>query len=96
MMVTSDIKTNISTYVIEYLVKESGIVLEDDTSFLEKGIIDSTGVMELVAFLEETFGIRVEDDEIVPEIFDSISRLVNYVQLKLPLESYTVTNNSGE
>ena len=56
------------TFVADYFVKDSGIELAEDTSFLEKGIIDSTGVMELVSFLEETFEITMEDEEIIPDI----------------------------
>lgn len=56
--------------------------LKDHTSFLEKGIVDSTGVLELVAFLEETFNITVEDEELVPENLDSVSNLVKFVSQK--------------
>ena len=54
----------------------------DDTSFLDSGIIDSTGVLELVDFLEEEFGIEVEDSELVPENLDSISKLFRYLESK--------------
>jgi len=54
--------------------------LKDDTSFLESGIIDSTGVLELIGFLDSNFGIRVEDDEIVPDNLDSLERLTTFVQ----------------
>jgi acyl carrier protein len=56
--------------------------LENDTSFLERGIVDSTGVLELVSFLEETFDIKVEDEELVPENLDSVSNLVQFVGQK--------------
>ena len=56
--------------------------LADDTSFLENGIIDSTGVLEIVGFLEETFGIKVEDNDITPENLDSVLRIVAYVNKK--------------
>jgi acyl carrier protein len=79
----SDKKEKIREFVLSYFVKDSGLELKDDTSFLEEGIIDSTGVMELVAFIEETFGIRLEDEEIIPDNFDSVNRLVNYVNSKL-------------
>jgi acyl carrier protein len=55
----------------------------DGVSFIEGGIIDSVGVLELVAFLEETFGFRVEDEELVPENLDSVDKLVAYVEFKL-------------
>lgn len=56
--------------------------LTDDDSFLEKGIIDSTGVLELVAFIEETFRIKVADDELIPENLDSVNHLMNYISAK--------------
>ncbi|MGG5817690.1 acyl carrier protein [Falsiroseomonas sp. HW251] len=57
--------------------------LTDDASLLEAGLIDSTGVLELVAFLESRFGIKVEDTDIVPANFDSVAGLVAYVQSRL-------------
>jgi acyl carrier protein len=54
-----------------------------DESLLEAGIIDSTGVMEVVAFLEESFGIAVADDELVADNLDSVDRLTRFIQLKL-------------
>ena len=55
----------------------------DDDSFLEKGLIDSTGVLELVAFIEEQYGIRFQDDEIIPENLDSINKLIQFLNKKL-------------
>jgi len=57
--------------------------LTDDASLLDKGIIDSTGVLELVGFIEQTFGITVEDDELVPANLDSVQNLTSYVTKKL-------------
>jgi acyl carrier protein len=57
--------------------------LSDDESFLEKGLIDSTGVLELVAFVEEQYGISFQDDEITPENLDSINRLIQFLNKKL-------------
>lgn len=57
--------------------------VDDAASLLEAGIVDSTGVLELVAFVEETFHIRVHDDEIVPENFDSIRQIAGYVERKV-------------
>ena len=57
--------------------------LRDDTSLLEQGIIDSTGVLELVGFLEETFGISVLDNETLPENLDSIRNLTDLIERKL-------------
>jgi acyl carrier protein len=56
--------------------------LEDNASLLDRGIIDSTGVLEVIAFLEETFGITVEDDEMLPDNLDSIERIAKFVSRK--------------
>jgi acyl carrier protein len=55
----------------------------DGISFIDSGIIDSVGVLELVAFLEETFSFRVEDEELIPENLDSVDKLVTYVDSKV-------------
>lgn len=56
--------------------------LASDDSLVESGVIDSTGVLELVGFLEESFHIRVEDDELVPQNLDSINRIVRFIESK--------------
>jgi len=60
--------------------------LTDGTSLLEMGVVDSTGVLEIIGFLEGAFGLRVEDDEIVPANLDSIERIAAYVGRKLGTE----------
>lgn len=57
-------------------------VLEDNTSLLDQGIIDSTGVLEVIGFIEETFGITVEDSELLPENLDSIQGIAHFVTRK--------------
>lgn len=79
----SDIKKQIRSFVVErFLLGEDGVELTDDASFLETGVVDSTGVLEMVTYLEETFGIKVEDDELIPENLDSITNLSAYVERK--------------
>jgi acyl carrier protein len=56
--------------------------LADATSFLDTGIIDSTGVLELVGYLQEQFGVVLEDGEIVPENLDSVANIVALIQRK--------------
>ncbi len=56
--------------------------LANDDSFLDKGIIDSTGVLELVEWLEETFGITVDDEELLPENLDSVNQLATFIAHK--------------
>jgi acyl carrier protein len=55
------------------------IQLDSDTSLLETGVIDSTGVLEVIGFIEETFGISVDDAEMLPENLDSIAGIAKYV-----------------
>jgi acyl carrier protein len=56
--------------------------LEGSTSLIEAGVIDSTGVLELVGFLEEAFDIRIDDEDLVPENLDSIDNIVRFVERK--------------
>ena len=63
--------------------------LSDTNSLLESGVIDSTGILELVAFIEETYGITVQDEEIVPENLDSVANIVSYLARKLNRERAT-------
>lgn len=79
-----EIEAQIRRYVLEnFLFTTDESRLDSQASFLETGVIDSTGVLELVAFVEETFGIEVEDEEILPEHFDAVVKLVAFVKAKL-------------
>jgi acyl carrier protein len=64
------------------LYSKNGYSYPYETSFLEEGIVDSTSVLELVFFTEKTFGISVDDSEITPDNFDSVSKLADYVRSK--------------
>ncbi len=78
----SDTKEKVRAFIVENFMFGNDEGLSDDTSFLEQGIIDSTGVLELVDFLEETFSIKVDDEELIPENLDSIQNLVVYLSKK--------------
>ena len=65
-----------------FLLGDKNRAIKKDESFLQNGIIDSTGVLELVNFIEETYKIKVEDEELVPENLDSIQNLIAYIQRK--------------
>ncbi|HXY61601.1 MAG TPA: acyl carrier protein [Nitrospirota bacterium] len=78
-----DVKTEIRKYIIDnFLYGEDDNTLDDEVSFLENGIIDSTGVLELVSFIQETYGIKVKDDELIPNNFDSLRKLETFVMNK--------------
>ena len=65
-----------------FLFTDDQSQLKDSDSLLEQGIMDSTGVLELVAFLESEFGVKVADDELVPENLDSVQQIVAFVTRK--------------
>ena len=65
-----------------FLFTEDENALGNDDSFMEKGIIDSTGILEVVTFIEEDFGFNVEDEELIPENLDSVDNLAAFIQRK--------------
>lgn len=77
-----NIKTQVREFIINNFMFGKAEGIRDDTSFLGEGIIDSTGVLELVTFLEETFDIKVEDEELIPENLDSIENLAGFLKRK--------------
>ena len=77
------IESKVKEYILEnYLFTDDLSALGDDDSFIEKGIIDSTGILEVIFFLEEAFAIAVDDDEMVPENFDSVNNIAAFVNKK--------------
>jgi acyl carrier protein len=75
-------KEKIKAFIVENFMFGSSDGLTDDTSFLDDGIIDSTGILELVDFLEQEFGIKIEDEELVPENLDSINNVDAFIARK--------------
>jgi acyl carrier protein len=74
----------IMNYIKENFIagRSSKIDLTPEISLLESGIMDSTGILELVLFLEEQFSIKIEDEEIVPENLDSVANLIVFLEKK--------------
>jgi len=70
-------------FVVEKFLFGDDDKLRDDASFMEEGIIDSTGILELVMFLEETYGVKVEDEELVPQNMDSLQNIAQFLDGKL-------------
>ena len=79
----SDMKDKIRLFIVENFLFGKDEDLTDDSSFLEEGIIDSTGILELVSYLEEEFSISVDDEELIPENLDSIKNVVGYLEKKV-------------
>ncbi len=83
-----EIREKIRSFILDTVLagsRKNGIA--DDASFMDNGIIDSTGILELVAFIQDEWHIEVRDDELVPENFDSIEKLSNYISRKVSAKS---------
>ena len=77
------VRDHVKDYISEnFLMGLNDSAITNDASFLDLGIIDSTGVIELIAFLEESYGIQVEDAEMVPENLDSLDAIDSFVARK--------------
>lgn len=73
----------VKEFIIENFLFGEEEQLMLDTDFFDKGIIDSTGVIELVSFLEETFNISVDDEELIPENLSSLNKIDSFLKKKL-------------
>ena len=78
----NDVAQSLREFIKENFLFGEEATFSDDDSFLEQGIIDSTGVLELVAFLEEQYEITIADEELVPDNLDSISNLLRFIASK--------------
>jgi acyl carrier protein len=74
---------DVKAFVIENFLYGEDDGLKDDTSFLDTGIIDSTGMLELVDFLETTYDVELEDEELVPENLDGVEKVAAFLERKL-------------
>ena len=80
---TEAIEYTVREFIAENFLFRADAKITDDQSLLDTGVMDSTGVLELIAFLEQTYGITVADEEIVPENLDSVSNMTSYLSTKL-------------
>ena len=77
------VENRIRNYILEnYLFTDDQGMLGSDDSFLQKNILDSTGMLEVIYFLEDEFAIKVQDEEMVPENLDSVNRIVAFLERK--------------
>ena len=80
------VKEDIRAFVVDtFLFGEDG-GLKEDSSFLEEGIVDSTGIMQLVSFLQEQYLIAIEDEELIPDNLDSIRRIATFIEGKVAVK----------
>jgi len=77
------IHDQIRSYLLSHAADSEVSEIRDDESLLEAGVIDSAGMVDLIAYLEGTFGIAIDEDDMVPENFDSVSAIAAYVDDKV-------------
>ncbi|HWO39877.1 MAG TPA: acyl carrier protein [Candidatus Acidoferrum sp.] len=82
-MPVPDFEREIHSFVLTNFLFGQSVDLQPDDSLLGRGLIDSTGVLELVDFLEERYEIKVEDEEVIPGNLDSVRKVATYVARKL-------------
>jgi acyl carrier protein len=79
----SELHTQVRTFILEnYLFTDDESVLGLDESLLDRGIVDSTGMLEIIMFIEDELGVKVEDEEMIPENLDSVNRIAAFVSSK--------------
>lgn len=79
----SDYAAAVTEFIVSnFLFGADDGTLGEEDSFLGNGIIDSTGILEVVAWVEETFAVKVKDEELLPENFDSVRQLVTFITRK--------------
>jgi acyl carrier protein len=77
------VREQVREFVRTNFLFNSATPVSDDSSLMEQGIVDETGVLELVMFVEETYGIQVDEADLIPENFDSIDRISSYIAERL-------------
>jgi len=83
-MTQAEIRDKVWAYIVEnFLYMRPNLQVDPDDSLLRKGVFDSLGVMEIIGFLEETFGIKVEQEEVTEAHFGTLNAIAGYVETKL-------------
>jgi acyl carrier protein len=80
-------RENIRTFIVKNFLYGDESGLENETSFLDVGIIDSTGILELISYLEDHFKIHIYDSEVIPENLDSIGQVTAFLERKMSVEA---------
>lgn len=80
----------IRAFIVDNFLFGDGSSLKDDTSFLEERIIDSTGILQIISYIEEEFDIKIDDEEIIPENLDSLSNITIFLNRKSSHDRHTL------
>jgi acyl carrier protein len=83
-MTEADIRSKVHEFIRKNFLFDDHITVKDDQSLLGTGVVDSTGILELIAFLESTCGVKFADSELVADNFDSVDKISSFMAGKLP------------
>jgi len=78
-----DIKQQVREHIVTNILLGDDTAFDGDTSLHESGILDSTGFLDVVAFIEEQFGVEISDDELDPENLGSLNRMASFIERKM-------------
>jgi acyl carrier protein len=81
-MEQTEIVAKVKDYIEKNFVYDQETTLKVDESLLDSGLVDSTGILEVVSFIEETFGVSIEDEEMVPDNLDSVTKISSFIARK--------------
>ena len=77
------LRAKLRIYILEnFMFTDDQSELDDDDSFMDKELIDSTGILEVIEFLEEESNIKIEDEDMVPDNLDSVNKIISFVESK--------------
>jgi acyl carrier protein len=79
---TDSVTTSLATFIAEKILKQPNRVIEEDESLISSGLIDSFSLMDLALFVEDTFGVRIEDTELNADTFDTLNGLAALIQAR--------------
>lgn len=80
----AEIRPAVRRFILEnFLYSDNGTELNDKVSLIDKGVIDSTGILELLEFLEARFEINIQDEEVIPDNMDTVDNLVRFIDIKV-------------
>jgi acyl carrier protein len=82
-MTMADYQKGVREFIVTNLLFGDGAALQNDTSFLDSGTVDSTGILELIMFLESTYGVKIAPEEMIPENLDSVNRVADFLSRKM-------------
>ncbi|ACH38104.1 acyl carrier protein [Citrifermentans bemidjiense Bem] len=82
------LQEDIRSFIVDNFLFGDAGTLNNDSSFIKEGIVDSTGILQLVAFIQEQYRVVVEDEELIPENLDSVSKVAAFIENKMKMAAF--------